>query len=197
MFDRAETRYAIFGVLFGLMFPAGSVAFERYVIGSQFSSPGELFALNPIHAIVCMAPFVLGFTFWRLGVTYARVQAQMHRAQEAEQDLSLIVKTDTLTGRGNRYSLGHDIRELEMNGSSGRVLLIDLDKFKFINDTLGHHVGDALLISLSERVGEIVADKGTLYRLGGDEFVVLCNNCDDAGAAELAGRIGEAVSQPV
>lgn len=196
MFEKTETKFAVSGVIFGLMFPTGAIAFERFLIGTRFSSLSDLIAQNPIHAIVCMAPFVLGATFWRLGANHARLKDQMQRAQAAEKDLGVLVNHDTLTGHGNRHSLGSDIRTLEAEGATGRLLLIDLDKFKFINDTLGHHVGDALLVALSERVVGLLSPSAGFYRLGGDEFVVLDRTCDDAGAAELARRICQAIATP-
>lgn len=77
------------------------------------------------------------------------------------------------------------------------VLFIDLDRFKTINDTLGHHAGDEFLIEVSRRIALCIRGHDLLARLGGDEFVVLLDNFEDAAAAEdVATRIIDAISRP-
>jgi len=77
------------------------------------------------------------------------------------------------------------------------MLFIDLDKFKAVNDNLGHDVGDRLLLSVSERLAELMRDSDTVARLGGDEFVILAEELDgDGEAMALAGRVLEALERP-
>ena len=77
------------------------------------------------------------------------------------------------------------------------VLFIDLDRFKVINDTLGHHAGDEFLVEVANRISLCIRGHDLLARLGGDEFVVLLDNFEDlADVEEVAARIIEAVSQP-
>ncbi len=97
---------------------------------------------------------------------------------------------DSLTGLPNRalvldrieHALGLAARE----GSTTAVLLLDLDGFKDVNDTLGHGSGDTLLTDLAHRLGAVVRDGDTVARLGGDEFVVVCEDIDAKGAAFIA-----------
>jgi diguanylate cyclase (GGDEF)-like protein/PAS domain S-box-containing protein len=77
------------------------------------------------------------------------------------------------------------------------MLFIDLDKFKAVNDNLGHGVGDQLLVGISERLAELMRDSDTVARLGGDEFVVLAEDIESAGEAmALAGRVLESLQRP-
>ena len=77
------------------------------------------------------------------------------------------------------------------------LLFIDLDKFKEVNDTLGHSMGDILLAEAARRIGECVRDTDTVARLGGDEFIVILAKLDDAGSAErIAGSILQKLAEP-
>jgi diguanylate cyclase (GGDEF)-like protein len=108
---------------------------------------------------------------------------------------------DTLTGLPNRTSLYH--RGARVTGSVRAfgglcgLLLIDLDRFKEVNDTLGHDHGDVLLCDVADRLRTALRRGDTLARLGGDEFAVLLHDLPDrAAAAELAGRLLGALDRP-
>ncbi|MDD2744072.1 MAG: EAL domain-containing protein [Rhodocyclaceae bacterium] len=95
----------------------------------------------------------------------------------AEEKLHHIAHHDSLTGLPNRLSLNGRIDQAlslaRRDGGRVALLFIDLDRFKVVNDTLGHHVGDELLIEVARRLKEIVRDSDVVARLGGDEFVVV------------------------
>ncbi len=77
------------------------------------------------------------------------------------------------------------------------LMMLDLDRFKQVNDTLGHPAGDELLKQVAQRLERIVANKGEIGRLGGDEFQVILPDIDDRGElGELAHRIIQMISQP-
>ncbi|MGH8136988.1 MAG: putative bifunctional diguanylate cyclase/phosphodiesterase [Steroidobacteraceae bacterium] len=108
---------------------------------------------------------------------------------------------DTLTGLANRSLLQDRLQQALLTAaSSGRriaVAFVDLDRFKFINDSLGHHVGDELLKSAAARLKSCVRDCDTVARLGGDEFVLLINgHTGPEYVRQLMARMLAAVSQP-
>ena len=77
------------------------------------------------------------------------------------------------------------------------VLFLDLDRFKVINDSLGHGAGDQLLVAVAERIGHSLRRHETLARFGGDEFVILCEDIfDDEDAVAVAERVLKAFSLP-
>jgi diguanylate cyclase (GGDEF)-like protein len=108
---------------------------------------------------------------------------------------------DTLTGLPNRTRLyqrvGRATRYVRAFGGISALLLIDLDRFKEVNDTLGHDHGDTLLCDVAERLETTLRRGDTLARLGGDEFAVLLRDLPDRGAAaELAARLLAALERP-
>ena len=108
---------------------------------------------------------------------------------------------DPLTRLPNRTLLMDRARQAmtRLHRSPGvlAMLFVDLDKFKAVNDNLGHDVGDKLLVSVSERLSELMRDSDTIARLGGDEFVILAEEleCEDEAMA-LAGRVLDALEEP-
>src|SRR6185369_9359725 len=77
------------------------------------------------------------------------------------------------------------------------VLYLDLDRFKSINDTLGHQVGDQLLVEVARRISSTLRSSDTLGRFGGDEFVVLCEDIEPEIASKVAERVVAAVARPM
>lgn len=108
---------------------------------------------------------------------------------------------DNLTGLPNRMLFQERLRDAiaqaRRAGTSIALLLLDLDKFKEVNDTLGHHVGDLLLRAVAKRLGRCVRETDTVARLGGDEFAVLLTNLADAdGASTVAETIIRSIAEP-
>ena len=120
----------------------------------------------------------------------------------AESEIQHLINYDTLTGLPNR-SLLHDrlrlaIAQAAQDGHSVWVLYLDLDRFKGVNDTLGHRAGDRLLQEMSRRLAACVRESDTLARLGGDEFVVVLNGVvSEKGVTTVAKKILALVSEPV
>jgi diguanylate cyclase (GGDEF)-like protein len=83
------------------------------------------------------------------------------------------------------------------DGSMVGVLMIDLDHFKRINDSLGHHVGDMILSKISERLGNCVRAGDTVARMGGDEFVILVEDGEARAVRALLARIKVAMAEPI
>lgn len=128
------------------------------------------------------------------GMELARTYLQLiFRWTEQADRLAEAASTDALTGLANRRSL---FAALDADPGPGAVLYCDLDRFKAINDEHGHHVGDALLQAVADRLRGCVRTGDLVARTGGDEFVVLASGADDACAADLARRITEVVGEP-
>lgn len=96
---------------------------------------------------------------------------------------------DPLTELPNRHGLERYFKDEFFESRSGAVFIVDLDRFKSINDTLGHDIGDMLLQEVAVRLIRSVGDKGKIFRLGGDEFLIALPDCTLEGAQEEAGHI--------
>jgi diguanylate cyclase (GGDEF)-like protein len=127
-----------------------------------------------------------------------RVTARLRGQVEQIEKLALY---DVLTGLANRR-LFHDRLEqaflqAERSGSGFSLMLLDLDRFKEINDTLGHQTGDAVLTHLAERLKRVARASDTVARLGGDEFALVLQGAQDSGSALfVAERIRCALDEP-
>jgi diguanylate cyclase (GGDEF)-like protein len=123
------------------------------------------------------------------------------RARESAQEaLAYRATHDELTGTVNRVLLldrvGHALARTRRPEPLA-VLYLDLDRFKSINDTLGHQVGDQLLVEVARRIKGTLRSSDTLGRFGGDEFVVLCEDIEPEVASKVAERIVAAVARPL
>ena len=121
--------------------------------------------------------------------------------KEAEQNLTFFANHDTLTGLPNRamfaQRLGQAVARAQRNSRKMAVMFVDLDRFKVINDTLGHDAGDRLLQEAATRLRSCLREGDTIARQGGDEFVVLVEDMVDPGqAAGVAQKILDNVSRP-
>ncbi|WP_404864223.1 putative bifunctional diguanylate cyclase/phosphodiesterase [Georhizobium sp. MAB10] len=171
-----RARYAFAGTAFGSIFTSAAFAYDAAVIQSAepFTS---LVQTNPVYTAVALFPAMMGYTFFKVGESRARLVAELERRIEAEHTLEHNAFHDSLTSLKNRHALECDVldRIAEGVGPNNRpaLMLLDLDKFKFINDTMGHNVGDAILLALSDRLRAASGPEQGIYRLGGDEFVIL------------------------
>ncbi len=131
----------------------------------------------------------------------ARVVERTAALEAAQEQLKQLALTDSLTGLANRNLLGDRISQALMRADRGglppAVILIDLDEFKLINDSLGHSAGDAVLVEVAQRLREVVRDTDTVGRLGGDEFAIVLPDTAEAVAMRVARRTLEALQKPV
>jgi len=119
-----------------------------------------------------------------------RTSARERAWEQAHDQLKRTVLRDTLTGLGNRLQLRSSLEaRLPLQGRDRctALLFVDLDRFKAINDSLGHAAGDALLIQVAHRLREAAPEMADVCRIGGDEFVVLAN-AQNSAAAQSAGE---------
>ncbi len=129
------------------------------------------------------------------------VGSDVTERRESEDQIAYLARFDTLTGLPNRMQLTDALdtamRRADQFRSRCAFLMIDLDRFKAINDTLGHLIGDKLLECVAERLATYVGEAGLCGRLGGDEFgVVLSNGADSETVHTVAQRIIAGLSQP-
>jgi diguanylate cyclase (GGDEF)-like protein len=118
-----------------------------------------------------------------------------------ETQVARASQVDELTGLANRRKLGERLSAMlsafRLSQRSCALMMLDLDRFKQVNDTMGHPAGDELLKQVAQRLISIVGSHGEVGRLGGDEFQVLLPDMDDRGTlGELANRIVQSISQP-
>jgi diguanylate cyclase (GGDEF)-like protein len=122
--------------------------------------------------------------------------------KRAEAEIVHLARHDVLTGLANRAEFNQRLEEatkrLKRGGASITVMMVDLDRFKTINDTLGHPAGDALLIEVGRRLKSTIRETDVLARLGGDEFAIIQEGGDSQheGAIALALRVIAEISKP-
>src|SRR6266542_6460153 len=140
-------------------------------------------------------------SFARMSVTIEQQAEELRQFPARLDELARQAFRDSLTNLVNRAlfmdRLGHALARTERGADELAVLFLDLDRFKVVNDTLGHSVGDQLLVEVSYRLGTALRPGDTVARLGGDEFGILLEDVADAETAEtIAVRIEEGLGKP-
>jgi diguanylate cyclase (GGDEF)-like protein/PAS domain S-box-containing protein len=113
---------------------------------------------------------------------YVGVFSDITRRKQQEEELRKLTNNDLLTGLPNRSSLQVTLSNLVKKDIHHTLMVLDLDNFKRINDSLGHQIGDDLLIGVAERIQSTIPKHASLYRLGGDEFALLVDQLPDIGS---------------
>ena len=129
------------------------------------------------------------------------VGSDVTEQRESSDKIAYLARYDTLTGLPNRMMLteaiGEAMRYAEQWRTRCAFLMIDLDRFKSVNDTLGHLIGDRLLARVSERLKELITENELCGRLGGDEFAIVIRDASDLGRVEqVAQRVINRLSEP-
>jgi diguanylate cyclase (GGDEF)-like protein len=179
---RLTGAFAAFGVL---------VACWRLVEHSLAPRPeGSLFEAGPSDIVV--------FTYACVGVMFLSLGFVLMHTERAYEDLRKLATVDPLTGvlaRSGLVEQGHRlVLEARRHGRPLAMLLLDMDQFKAVNDTLGHAAGDGVLRHLAVRARLVLRGEDILGRLGGDEFVALLPSTDATGARVVAERLREAIN---
>jgi diguanylate cyclase (GGDEF)-like protein/PAS domain S-box-containing protein len=135
-------------------------------------------------------------------VSFTSIVRDITKRKEAERLIQQMAHYDSLTGLPNRYLLGDRlekaIRRAQRHREFMALMFVDLDRFKPINDELGHAAGDLVLKEIALRLSAHVRASDTVARVGGDEFVILVEDLLDAKAAELVAlKILEALDEPI
>jgi diguanylate cyclase (GGDEF)-like protein len=190
-------RYGLAGFLGGSVAPAAMVLPSLTDVGLASVSTG-LTSEWPVLAALGL-PFVGAAVGWRIAAWEAVLHERIRRLEGGASELQAAAQSDPLTGLGNRQALNEAILAPSKGGISfaGTLLLIDLDRFKYVNDTLGHAAGDALLVAVSERLRQAAGSDALLFRLGADEFAVLLPTVARRPVAEFVClEIEHALAQP-
>jgi len=128
---------------------------------------------------------------------YVAVFSDISERKRREEELSRLANSDTLTGLPNRTMFLTELGRLVACDNKHALLVFDLDNFKKINDSLGHQLGDSLLIKLAERLSTTSRHRDRLYRLGGDEFAILLENTNDIHTiTTVAKELIKQINQP-
>ena len=134
------------------------------------------------------------------GLVLMRLMGLMSVVQSKEQQARHDARHDALTGLANRVLFGEKVESFVAQRKDGvvSVLFVDLDDFKFINDSLGHQVGDEMLVAVARRLQDCVRSQDTVARLSGDEFAVLLESAvDRQDAIAVAQRVQESLEVPI
>jgi diguanylate cyclase (GGDEF)-like protein len=190
------------GTFCGMLYVAMSAS--RFAAESYFTS-GTL--VNHLWLAVALGVFTLGALSATLLIivydSFLRRHLRERNAaiEQVDAQLRHSSQHDALTGLPNRGSLANQaelaIREAARKDSQLAVLVLNVDRLKPINDTLGHHIGDVLLLELAQRLHSVLRRKDTLGRLAGDEFTILATDLRSARDAEaIAHKVLEALQLP-
>ena len=121
-------------------------------------------------------------------------------SKASQEHIQRLAHYDSLTGLPNRVLLADRVSlalsRMERSGGKLALVFLDLDRFKNVNDSLGHRIGDELLIQVAQRLKELLRDEDTVSRLGGDEFILVLPDVDEDGAGHVAGKVLKALSLP-
>ncbi|MBO3276186.1 putative bifunctional diguanylate cyclase/phosphodiesterase [Pseudomonas schmalbachii] len=131
---------------------------------------------------------------------YVALFSDLSNVKRSQKELEFLVHRDPLTGLPNRLLLRERIEQAmahaEIERGSGALLVLDLDHFKHINDSLGHAAGDLLIKAVAERLRECLDENSSLARLGADEFAVVLRSQHEYHASRTAQRLLEAMHDP-
>ena len=131
---------------------------------------------------------------------YIGVFSDITQHKEDEDEIRYLAHYDALTSLPNRVLLddriSQSIRFSQRSKHSFAIMFLDLDHFKNVNDSLGHHIGDLMLIDVANRLMTLVREEDTVSRLGGDEYVLLLQETNATGAAAVAQKISDSISEP-
>ena len=131
---------------------------------------------------------------------YVGIFSDISERKANEAHIHRLAHFDALTGLPNRSLLadrvGQALNRMERSNEPLALVFLDLDRFKNVNDSLGHRIGDELLIQVAERLKALLRDEDTVSRLGGDEFILVLPGASADGAAHVAEKVLAALSTP-
>lgn len=172
--------------------------FDRAVRTSKTHLNGKSVDVFALHADGHQIPIELSLSMWFEAGTpmFGALVRDITDRHNAKQHLEFIAHRDPVTSLPNRYAIQQRIAE-EIGTSRCSLLLLDLDDFKHVNDSLGHSVGDQLLAAVARRLTVAVGEAGLVARLGGDEFAIMVAQCaNPLEISDITDRIFESLHLP-
>jgi diguanylate cyclase (GGDEF)-like protein len=157
------------------------------------------FVVTTAGVLLLLAPIVIATTAYSplLVPLFAGPILVIHQALRAGARSQHAARHDPLTGLPNRGAFQEAVETaIEQGGSTACVLLMDLDRFKEVNDTLGHHYGDLLLQQVAQRLRDQLRSGDRIARLGGDEFAIVSEDCSRADGLDVARRVADCLGEP-
>ncbi|MDF1609595.1 EAL domain-containing protein [Hoeflea sp. YIM 152468] len=181
--------------------PLAAIVFE-FGVGAGLAQAGHDFLVSPFGLAAMAAPLGITGLVAGLGYRHDRLARQIRSERAVTEQLRQAAYHDSLTGLRNRHALGEDAERILacQTGKSApsALLLFDLDRFKYINDTMGHAAGDLVLKFLATRLQARCGAGQRIYRLGGDEFVLFWEGAPDkASISAFCEGLTHCVFQPV
>jgi two-component system cell cycle response regulator len=139
----------------------------------------------------------VGVTAVRAAKHYVGIKKELSAVKQRNEKLEKLASRDSLTGLKNRGAFRDDLRNqisfMGREGLKGSLIMLDIDRFKSINDTHGHPGGDRVLVSMGKLLKSTVRPYDMVYRMGGEEFAAILPGTDEEGATTFAERLREMV----
>lgn len=171
---------------------------EAFELFADYVEQHEAWELDELASVVLVGSFASIILLYRRS---REMRIEIDRREEAEAHAHRLARHDPLTGLSNRRQFDEElssmIASIENSASEFAVFLIDLDRFKAVNDVHGHTVGDELLVQVATRLKKVCGSGASVARLGGDEFVCMLRyRAGSEAPARLAGQIITALAEP-
>ena len=186
-----DPSHPIAMLITGLIATCLSAAANAVQLSRRFQMNGQLLAVRGLYGRMKEHELDLRRQDEFLFMQQETLVVQQAELLRLNEELETIARMDALTGLGNRLRLNEDLASLaariERSGGTAGLLLMDLDRFKRLNDTCGHLAGDAALRGVADVLRKTSRSGDGVYRYGGEEFLVLLHDCDEA-ALQMAGQ---------
>ncbi len=190
-FNILKNAYIWFGIFWGLPIPLVTISLHfLFLSSSGTNSPLTTVFTTPLQWFFLLHPLLFGALFGILGSVRKEKDRQMTRLIEELQVLSI---RDPLTGLSNRRDFAHafadELARISRKEASLSLIFLDLDHFKRVNDSHGHHVGDEVLKATAAHLRSCCRPYDTAARWGGEEFIILLPDTDEQEATVFAERV--------